>query len=93
LLLYTEIEDMVLVCVGLVTIDEQSDIIRLVHYTTQQYLDRIRETLFPNAEVGINTTCVAYLSFDIFESGFCRTDEEFDERIRLNPFYDYSIHH
>ncbi|KAH7146634.1 hypothetical protein B0J13DRAFT_524398 [Dactylonectria estremocensis] len=35
-----EIEDMVLVCVGLVTIDEQSDIITLVYYTTQQYFDK-----------------------------------------------------
>ena len=32
-----QIEDMVSVCAGLVTIDEESDIIRLVHYTTQDY--------------------------------------------------------
>jgi hypothetical protein len=31
-----EIEDMVSVCAGLVTVDEESDIIRLVHYTTQE---------------------------------------------------------
>jgi hypothetical protein len=29
-----EIEDMVSVCTGLVTVDEESHIIRLVHYTT-----------------------------------------------------------
>jgi hypothetical protein len=33
------IEDMVSVCAGLVTVDEQSNIIRLVHYTTQQFLE------------------------------------------------------
>ncbi len=32
-----EIEDMVSVCAGLVTVDEESDIIRLVHYTAQEY--------------------------------------------------------
>jgi hypothetical protein len=32
-----QIEDMVLVCAGLVTIDEESSIIRLVHYSTQEY--------------------------------------------------------
>ena len=31
-----ELEDMVSVCAGLVTIDEESNVIRLVHYTTQE---------------------------------------------------------
>ncbi|KAH7191132.1 hypothetical protein DER44DRAFT_103212 [Fusarium oxysporum] len=88
-----EIEDIVLVCVGLVTIDEQSDIIRLVHYTTQQYFDRNREKWFANAQADITTTCVTYMSFDVFESGFCHTDEELEERMRLNPFYHYSAHY
>jgi len=35
-----EIEDMASVCAGLVTIDEESKIIRLVHYTTQEYFER-----------------------------------------------------
>ncbi|KAM0209479.1 hypothetical protein ACHAQD_011150 [Fusarium lateritium] len=34
------IEDIVSVCAGLVTVDKESNIIRLVHYTTQQYLER-----------------------------------------------------
>ncbi|KAH6985419.1 hypothetical protein EDB80DRAFT_529803, partial [Ilyonectria destructans] len=45
------------------------------------------------AETDITTTYVTYLSFDVFESGFCRTDEEFEERIRLNPLYDHSARH
>ncbi|KAH8659428.1 hypothetical protein BGZ61DRAFT_433523, partial [Ilyonectria robusta] len=85
--------DMVSVCAGLVTSDHQSDLMRLVHYTTQQYFDERRETLFPNAESDITVTCVTYLSFNVFESGFCQTDEKFEERIRLNPFYDYAAHH
>jgi hypothetical protein len=35
-----EIEDMVGVCAGLVTVDKKSDIIRLIHYTTQEYFGR-----------------------------------------------------
>ena len=35
-----EIEDMVSVCAGLVTIDEESNVIRLVHYITQEYFKR-----------------------------------------------------
>ncbi|POR37483.1 Uncharacterized protein TPAR_02314 [Tolypocladium paradoxum] len=88
-----ELEEMVSVCAGLVTIDEQSYIIRLVHYTTQQYFDKNRAKWFPNAEADIATTCVTYLSFNVFESGFCPTDEEFEERLRSNPLYDYAANH
>lgn len=42
-----QIEDIVSVCAGLVTIDEQSDIVRLVHYTIQEYFDRRKAALFP----------------------------------------------
>ena len=85
-----ETEDMVSVCAGLVTVDEESDIIRLVHYTTQEYFERTQISWFPNAQNDITTTCVTYISFDAFESGFCPTDKEFKERLRLNSFYDYA---
>jgi hypothetical protein len=39
-----DVEDMVSICAGLVTIDDESNIIRLVHYTTQEYFERIRES-------------------------------------------------
>ncbi|EEU38844.1 uncharacterized protein NECHADRAFT_11175, partial [Fusarium vanettenii 77-13-4] len=34
--------------------------------------------------------CVTYLSLDDFESGFCPSDDEFQERLRLNPLYVYA---
>jgi hypothetical protein len=34
------IDDMVSVCAGLVTVDGESGIIRLIHYTTQEYFER-----------------------------------------------------
>ncbi len=84
------IGDMVSVCAGLVTVDEESGIIRLVHYTTQEYLERTQKQWFPDAESAITTTCVTYLSFIVFETGFCTTDRQFEERLRLNPLYDYA---
>ena len=36
------------VCAGLVTIDEHSGIVRLVHYTTQEYFERTWTSWFPN---------------------------------------------
>jgi ankyrin repeat protein len=87
---FTQIEDMVSVCAGLVTVDEETNIVRLVHYTTQEYFKRTQDQWFPNAENDIIAICVTYLSFSVFESGFCQTDDEFEERLGSNPLYDYA---
>ena len=87
------IKDIVSVCAGLVTVDEESNTIRLVHYTTQEYFERTQGKWFPNAETYITAICVTYLSFRVFESGFCQTDAEFEERLRSNQLYDYAAHY
>ncbi|KAK4244073.1 ankyrin repeat-containing domain protein [Corynascus novoguineensis] len=84
------VEDIVSVCVGLITVDEESNIIRLVHYTTQEYFERTWKRWFPNAQVDITDICATYLSFSSFESGSCRTDAEFEDRLRFNRLYDYA---
>jgi hypothetical protein len=58
---FSQIEDIVSVCTGLVTIDEESGIIRLVHYTTQEYFERTQSQWFPDAQTNMNITCVTYL--------------------------------
>jgi hypothetical protein len=85
-----ELEDLVSICAGLIIIDERSDIVRLVHYTTQEYFQRTQQMWFPHAERGIATACMTYLSFDTFDKGFCLTDEQLETRLQLNPFYDYA---
>ncbi|KAL7904030.1 ankyrin repeat-containing domain protein [Trichoderma velutinum] len=79
-----------IVCAGLVTIDEESKIIRLVHYTTQEYFERTQKHWFPNAQTEMATICVTYLSFSAFETGFCETDQKFEERLQSFPFYSYA---
>ena len=49
---------LVSVCAGLVTIDPESSIIRLVHYTTQEFFEKIRDITFPNAQEDITITCL-----------------------------------
>jgi len=85
-----ELEDLVSICAGLVTIDKESNIVRLVHYTTQEYFERKQKDWFPDAESGITIICVTYLSFSVFESGYCQVDDEFVERLRLHQLYDYA---
>ena len=78
------------VCAGLITIDTQSDVVRMVHATTHKYLEGTTKFWFPEPETYMAMTCVTYLSFEPFESGFCQTDEEFDKRRQLYPLYDYA---
>lgn len=56
-------EILVSVCAGIVTIDRKSNIICLVHHTTQEYLELVRSERFPNAQADIARTCLTYLSF------------------------------
>ncbi|KXG49201.1 uncharacterized protein PGRI_030710 [Penicillium griseofulvum] len=88
-----EVEDILAVCAGLVTVENESGIIRLVHYTTQEYLDRKKDFLFPTAENDLARLCLVYLSFDIFGSGICESDEAFEERLETHPFYSYAALH
>lgn len=88
-----ELEDVVSACCGLVTVDEKTKNIRLVHYTTQEYFERTHTTWLPDAHTEIMKTCVTYLSFDAFASGMCVTDSEFEKRLSLYPLYDYASHY
>ena len=88
-----EIEDLVSVCAGLVVVDPESAIIRLVHYTAQEYFERIRKRWNPGALLEITSTCLTYLCFDAFKYGSSTTDEDFEERLRQNKFLDYAAKH
>jgi ankyrin repeat protein len=89
----TGINRIVSVCSGLVAINKESGIIQLVHYTTQKYFEQMIETWFPNAQYYITGICVTYLSFSAFETGPCRTDDEFEARLKSNELYDYTARH
>lgn len=87
------LERMVSICAGLVTIDEESHIIRLVHYTTQEFFQERWGDWFPGAHDDIETVCITYLSFEHFKTGMCPTYEEYRERLRSYPLYLYAISH
>ncbi|GAW27290.1 hypothetical protein SAMD00023353_10100200 [Rosellinia necatrix] len=98
-----DLDDIVSSCCGLVTLDEQSDIIRLVHYTTQEYFERNKSLLFPRAERYIAQKCVTYLSFDAIEpwtpnnsksKGFMAQGADYKEYLATRriayPLYTYA---
>ncbi|KAF1935332.1 ankyrin, partial [Clathrospora elynae] len=87
------IEDLVSVCAGLVVVDPESAIIRLMHYTTQEYFEKISNQWNPSGNLHITKTCLTYLSFGAFQGGSCSTDKEFEERLQQNKFLDYAAKH
>jgi hypothetical protein len=98
----SEVEDIVSVCAGLVTVDEESDIIRLVHYTTQEYFERTWRSWFPKASEDITKTCVTCLLFeenfrdsddsDYFEiiKGLDQPKISYESILKGRYFYDYA---
>ncbi|KAI9855731.1 MAG: hypothetical protein M1824_005891 [Vezdaea acicularis] len=78
------------ICAGLVSIEQESGLVRLVHYTTQDFFKRIREDRFPDARMEIAQHCLTYLLFDAFAKGFCSTDDDLEVRLRENPLLRYA---
>ncbi|KAF5264449.1 hypothetical protein FOXYS1_4771 [Fusarium oxysporum] len=91
-----DIEDMIFVCAGLVTIDKQDETVTLIHYTTQEYLKRTRADWHPDANAAIATSCLTYLLFPIFDVEVSEMNEYLQgkkAKRQLYPLLDYSIKH
>ncbi|KAJ7024967.1 ankyrin repeat-containing domain protein [Mycena alexandri] len=71
------------VCAGLVIVDEQLSVVRLVHYTTQEYLDSIQAQQFPDAQMEITCTLLTFLAFDGYPDSFRNSDD-------IPPLAEYS---
>lgn len=39
---------------------------------------------------GFMMICITYLSFDVFGYGFCESDDEFQDRLKAYPLYNYA---
>ncbi|MCJ1244382.1 hypothetical protein MMC30_001580 [Trapelia coarctata] len=49
-------------CAGLVVVDEGTNVVNLVHYTTENYFEETRSTYFPNFHASITLSCATYLT-------------------------------
>ena len=64
-----EVDEIISSCQGLAVFDSQSQVIRLAHYTTQEYLSLNSALIFPDAHADMAVACLAYLSFKEFACG------------------------
>ncbi|CAK42627.1 uncharacterized protein An15g06750 [Aspergillus niger] len=80
-----DVQDMEAACAGLVTVDEKSHIIRLVHHTAQEYFERTQTQWFPRAHYDMAKVCMAYLLYCLQSGAGLRTAGY--------PFARYSRHY
>ena len=80
-------------CMGLVTVDEKSSVIRLVHFSVQEYLHKYQEGLFAQSQHIIAEACITYLLFEPFAYGPRQKETEIVEMISKNAFLKYAAHH
>ncbi|KAL9581392.1 MAG: hypothetical protein Q9212_003923 [Teloschistes hypoglaucus] len=84
------VEDMVYSCAGLVTWDHETKVIRIVHYSTQEYLTANRLRYFPNGHYDIARICLKYLVSDLFAEVRCSTSSQMTLLKEEHPFLDYA---
>ncbi|KAL8791314.1 MAG: hypothetical protein Q9195_005933 [Heterodermia aff. obscurata] len=86
----TDSEILVSVCAGIVTIDKESSLIRLIHYTAHEYFDRYPIIAPASAQEKTTKTCAAYLLLDDIARGPCRNARAMFDRLKNKPFLRYA---
>lgn len=86
---FLDANDLTSVCAGLVIIEQERQLIRLVHYTTQEYFERRRDELFGDIQNKIAATCITYLCLDVFEDP-CSDIELLQNRVTEYPLLAYA---
>ncbi|KIY01474.1 uncharacterized protein Z520_03026 [Fonsecaea multimorphosa CBS 102226] len=79
-------DDVVSSCAGLVTIDSESKIVRLVHYTTQSFLESLGNQLMSDPHDFLASCCLNHLHLDLF----AEVSIGQDHRYKDFPFFGYS---
>ncbi|KAL8918574.1 MAG: hypothetical protein Q9172_005364 [Xanthocarpia lactea] len=62
------------VCAGLLIFDEQSEAVRLVHHTAQDYYNALGKSALQEAHASVARDCLTYLSYDCIQDPGPRPD-------------------
>ncbi|KAJ7019278.1 ankyrin repeat-containing domain protein [Mycena alexandri] len=86
-----EMDIILFVCTGLLIVTGKDNIVRLAHYTTQGYLERVQAREFLDAATDITRTCITFLSFDVFvQEQDVRSRRDLDSP-HQHPFLGYAV--
>ena len=77
-------------CLGLVTVNEQTSVIRLVHYSVQQFFEKHQKRIFPKGESILAELTTTYSLLDEFALGSRASEDGIQTLISQNPFSAYA---
>ena len=80
-------------CMGLVTVDEKSSVIRLVHFSVQEYLHECQDGILGSGERTVAEGCITYLLFEPFALGPRHDENEIEDLVSKNVFAKYAAHY
>ena len=76
-------------CLGLVVVDEETLIVRFVHYTLQEYFRNNIKAEFPDGYTYIAETCLTYLNFGQLKH-HCTSKQSLEEKMDEYMFLKYA---
>ncbi|KAK5056661.1 hypothetical protein LTR84_012193 [Exophiala bonariae] len=85
-----ESSHLISICCGLVAVGEGSRLIRLVHYTLEEYLSERKHELFPDYADEMTRVCLTYLGFGNFAMGPAPDDSAMKARLVEYKFFEYA---
>jgi hypothetical protein len=83
-------DELLSVSAGLITIDEKTQVVRLVHYTAQEYFLRHATHLLINPHRTLFDVSISYVSFDTFKMGPCPDDASLEKHVVQYPLLTYA---
>ncbi|KAH6911841.1 hypothetical protein BKA70DRAFT_863385 [Coprinopsis sp. MPI-PUGE-AT-0042] len=81
---------LIALCCGLVTFEEESRLVRLVHYTANDTLQGLLSDSFPHPYSHLAMVCIAHLTACGFQNTRIGTKEEFDAALEADPLLAYA---
>ncbi|KAI4138628.1 MAG: hypothetical protein LQ341_004582 [Variospora aurantia] len=83
-------EDIISSCAGIITMDQKTNVVRMVHYSAQEYFSTNRQTHFPNGHREIADVCLGYLGSEQFSHERYGSKDQMDTRLKQTPFFGYA---
>ncbi|CAE7007412.1 hypothetical protein PTNB73_00048 [Pyrenophora teres f. teres] len=78
------------ISVGLIRVNEKSNVVALVHHTLQEYLAKHPSKLGHQPEAEVSKTCLTYLSMNVFDLGPCVEGKALEQRLQDYLSLDYA---
>ena len=82
--------DMIDLCGSLITVERATGVIRLVHYTAQEYLSSECHEFPLDLSVCVALKCLSCLSLEDCRRGPCASDTELESRLQSIPLLEYA---